>query len=281
MPGSLTLELDGPAGASSAGRSSRRSASASTSCSTSGLDYLSLDRLGAKRCPAARSQRIRLATQIGTQLTGVLYVLDEPSIGLHPRDNTKLIDSLSRRCATWATPSLVVEHDREMIEAADFVLDIGPGARASTAACCIAAGPPELIAGHAVGGDGATPQSGALARNGEIADGLNYDSLTTAYLSGARSRADAGTRSERRSRKRGVASSMTGARGHNLQGRRRLEVPLGTLDRRDRGLRFSGKSSLINQTLGADPGARVLGQRHDRARCPTPTIDRAGATSTR
>ena len=84
-----------------------------------GLDYLTLDR-SARTLSGGESQRIRLATQIGTQLTGVLYVLDEPSIGLHPRDNGKLIASL-RHLRDLGNSVLVVEHDREMIEAADFV----------------------------------------------------------------------------------------------------------------------------------------------------------------
>ena len=91
-----------------------------------GVGYLSLDR-SARTLSGGESQRIRLATQIGTQLTGVLYVLDEPSIGLHPRDNGRLIASL-KRLRDLDNSVLVVEHDREMIEAADFVIDLGPGA---------------------------------------------------------------------------------------------------------------------------------------------------------
>ena len=90
-----------------------------------GVGYLNLDR-PARTLSGGESQRIRLATQIGTQLTGVLYVLDEPSIGLHPRDNTRLIDSLTR-LRDLDNSVLVVEHDRVMIEAADFVVDLGPG----------------------------------------------------------------------------------------------------------------------------------------------------------
>ena len=91
-----------------------------------GLDYLTLHR-SAKSLSGGEAQRIRLATQIGSELMNVLYVLDEPSIGLHQRDNTRLIDSLKKLRDT-GNSVIVVEHDREMIEAADFVVDIGPGA---------------------------------------------------------------------------------------------------------------------------------------------------------
>ena len=91
-----------------------------------GLDYLTLHR-SAKTLSGGEAQRIRLATQIGTELMNVLYVLDEPSIGLHQRDNTRLINSLKKLRDT-GNSVIVVEHDKEMIEAADFVVDIGPGA---------------------------------------------------------------------------------------------------------------------------------------------------------
>src|SRR5690606_34249365 len=91
-----------------------------------GLDYLTLHR-SAKTLSGGEAQRIRLATQIGSELMNVLYVLDEPSIGLHQRDNTRLINSLKKLRDT-GNSVIVVEHDKEMIEAADFVVDIGPGA---------------------------------------------------------------------------------------------------------------------------------------------------------
>src|SRR5690606_350009 len=91
-----------------------------------GLDHLSLDR-GSQTLSGGEAQRIRLATQIGTQLTGVLYILDEPSIGLHQRDNLKLIQSLET-LRDLGNSVIVVEHDRETIERADFVVDLGPGA---------------------------------------------------------------------------------------------------------------------------------------------------------
>ncbi|MEL6770394.1 MAG: excinuclease ABC subunit UvrA [Bacteroidota bacterium] len=181
-----------------------------------GLDYLTLDR-PARTLSGGESQRIRLATQIGTQLTGVLYVLDEPSIGLHPRDNDRLIGSLEN-LRDLGNSVLVVEHDREMIEAADFVVDIGPGAGEYGGTILAAAEPSKL------------------PRNGEA-------SLTTAYLLGDRriplpDDRRAGT---------GETLRLTGARGHNLQDVD-LALPLGTFTCVT-GVSGSGKSSLINQTL--------------------------------
>ncbi|HLT47016.1 MAG TPA: excinuclease ABC subunit UvrA, partial [Rubricoccaceae bacterium] len=196
-----------------------------------GLDYLTLDRT-ARTLSGGESQRIRLATQIGTQLTGVLYVLDEPSIGLHPRDNTKLIGSL-KALRDLGNSVLVVEHDREMIEAADFVVDLGPGA-GEYGGRVLAAGPPEEIA-HP-GGDGVS------------------DSLTTAYLSGRR-RIPVPT--ERRPGD-GKQIVLRGARGHNLRDVT-FALPLGTLTVVT-GVSGSGKSSLVNQTL-----YRILAQRFHKA----------------
>ena len=90
-----------------------------------GLDYLSLDRSSAT-LSGGEAQRIRLATQIGSKLRGVLYVLDEPSIGLHPRDNSRLLDTL-HALRDLGNTVLVVEHDAETIERADYVIDLGPG----------------------------------------------------------------------------------------------------------------------------------------------------------
>ncbi len=188
-----------------------------------GLDYLTLDR-PARSLSGGESQRIRLATQIGTQLTGVLYVLDEPSIGLHPRDNGKLIASLEA-LRDLGNSVLVVEHDREMIEAADFVVDLGPGA-GEYGGKLLAAGPPEQIAD--VSGDGAPPAS-----------------LTTAYLAGLRAVPTPAPDARRPGT--GHAITLTGARGHNLKDVD-AEIPLGTLTVVT-GVSGSGKSSLINQTL--------------------------------
>ena len=91
-----------------------------------GLDYLTLDR-GANTLSGGESQRIRLATQIGTRLTGVMYVLDEPSIGLHPRDNGRLLETL-RELTDLGNTLIVVEHDEATLRQADWIVDIGPGA---------------------------------------------------------------------------------------------------------------------------------------------------------
>ena len=205
-----------------------------------GLDYLTLDRQ-ARTLSGGESQRIRLATQIGTQLTGVLYVLDEPSIGLHPRDNAKLIASLTA-LRDLGNSVLVVEHDREMIEAADFVVDIGPGA-GEYGGEILAAGPPAVLyaALESGSGDGA---------------GSVRESLTTAYLTGTRS-IPTPAPGERRPGTGGVIR-IEGARGHNLQDVT-AEIPLGTLTVVT-GVSGSGKSSLINQTL-----APVLAAHHHNA----------------
>jgi excinuclease ABC subunit A len=208
-----------------------------------GLDYLTLDRT-ARTLSGGESQRIRLATQIGTQLTGVLYVLDEPSIGLHPRDNHKLIDSLEA-LRDLGNSVLVVEHDREMIEAADFVVDLGPGA-GEYGGRVLAAGPPE-----------------AIARPG--GDGLS-ESLTTAYLSGRRR---IPVPQERRPGN-GKRIVLRGARGHNLKAVT-FALPLGTLAVVT-GVSGSGKSSLVNQTL-----YRILAQRFHKAQAvPLPYDDVEG-----
>ncbi len=183
-----------------------------------GVHYLNLDR-PARTLSGGESQRIRLATQIGTQLTGVLYVLDEPSIGLHPRDNNRLIASL-RQLRDLGNSVLVVEHDREMIEAADFVVDLGPGAGEH--------------GGHVIGST--VPGRLPLAVNG-------FKSLTAAYLRGVKA---IRVPSERRARSE-KQLVLRGATGHNLKGDT-LELPLGTFICIT-GVSGSGKSSLINQTL--------------------------------
>ena len=183
-----------------------------------GVDYLSLDR-PARTLSGGESQRIRLATQIGTQLTGVLYVLDEPSIGLHPRDNGRLIQSL-KQLRDLGNSVLVVEHDREMIEAADFVVDLGPGAGER--------------GGYVVGAT--TPRDLPIRVNG-------FQSLTAAYLQGEK-------RIQVPKQRRpgsGGRIVLKGARGHNLKGDA-LGLPLGTFICVT-GVSGSGKSSLINQTL--------------------------------
>ncbi len=178
-----------------------------------GLNYLNLDR-EAQTLSGGEAQRIRLATQIGTQLVGVLYILDEPSIGLHQRDNIKLIKSLET-LRDLGNSVIVVEHDRETIEHADFVVDLGPGAGVHGGEI-VSAGKPEE---------------------------LTHDSMTARFLR------DEETipipKSYRKGNKKQI--KIKNARGHNLQNVE-LKVPLGKFISVT-GVSGSGKSSLINQTL--------------------------------
>ncbi len=183
-----------------------------------GVGYLCLDRV-ARTLSGGESQRIRLATQIGSQLTGVLYVLDEPSIGLHARDNRQLISSLLQ-LRDLGNSVLVVEHDREMIESADFVVDLGPGAGEE--------------GGHVVGA--APPARLPRTNNG-------FTSLTAAYLQGVRQI----PLSQRRRLPGKARIVLDGATGHNLKGDT-LSLPVG-LFICVTGVSGSGKSSLISQTL--------------------------------
>ena len=179
-----------------------------------GLDYLTLNR-SAKTLSGGEAQRIRLATQIGSELMNVLYILDEPSIGLHQRDNTRLINSLKQLRDT-GNSVLVVEHDKEMIEAADFIVDIGPGAGV---------------------------HGGQIVNAGTLTDVLSSDSLTSAYLSGKKKI----ELPKARRKGNGKWIKLTGATGHNLK-QVNLQIPLGTFTCIS-GVSGSGKSSLINQTL--------------------------------
>lgn len=179
-----------------------------------GLDYLTLHR-SAKSLSGGEAQRIRLATQIGTELINVLYVLDEPSIGLHQRDNTKLIQSL-KRLRDVGNSVLVVEHDKEMIEAADFIVDIGPGAGSF---------------------------GGNIVSAGDLQSVLTSNSLTAQYLVGSRKIEIPKTRRKGNGQK----LTLKGATGHNLQNVD-FSIPLGTFTCVT-GVSGSGKSSLINQTL--------------------------------
>lgn len=179
-----------------------------------GLDYLTLHR-SAKTLSGGEAQRIRLATQIGSELMNVLYVLDEPSIGLHQRDNTRLINSLKKLRDT-GNSVIVVEHDKEMIEAADYVVDIGPGAG--------------IHGGQIVN---AAPYHALTTTN----------SFTTKYLTGE-------LKIEipaKRRKGNGKKISLLGASGHNLKNVD-LHIPLGTFTCVT-GVSGSGKSTLINQTL--------------------------------
>jgi len=181
-----------------------------------GLDYLSLER-SAETLSGGEAQRIRLASQIGSGLTGVMYVLDEPSIGLHQRDNARLIGTL-KRLRDLGNSVIVVEHDEEAIRAADYVVDMGPGA-GEAGGHIVAEGPPEAI----------------LA---------SESSLTGQYLS-RRLRIAVPRLRNRPSAKR--ALRICGASGNNLQ-RAELELPVG-LFVCITGVSGSGKSTLINDTL--------------------------------
>ena len=179
-----------------------------------GLTYLSLHR-SAKTLSGGEAQRIRLATQIGSELMNVLYILDEPSIGLHQRDNSRLIKSLKRLRDT-GNSVIVVEHDKEMIESADFVVDLGPGA----------------------GENG-----GEIVNASPLDKMTNKDSLTNQYLTGKKSI----ELPKQRRKGNGKKLILKGATGRNLQDVD-LTIPLGTLTCIT-GVSGSGKSSLINQTL--------------------------------
>jgi excinuclease ABC subunit A len=179
-----------------------------------GLDYLSLTR-PAKSLSGGEAQRIRLATQIGSQLVNVLYILDEPSIGLHQRDNHKLIESL-KELRDVGNSVIVVEHDRDMIETADYVFDIGP------------------YAGR---------RGGEVVAHGTIRDILDSDSLTAQYLNGTKEIAVPETRRAGN----GHVLSVKGASGNNLKNVS-VDIPLGKLVVVS-GVSGSGKSTLINETL--------------------------------
>ncbi len=179
-----------------------------------GLHYLHLNR-SAGSLSGGESQRIRLASQIGAQLVNVLYILDEPSIGLHPRDNQRLIDSLHKLRDLHNTV-LVVEHDKEMMLASDYIIDLGPGA-GKLGGQIVAQGKPEEI--------------------------LKKNSLTSAYLSGRKKIQVPETRRTGSGKK----IVLEGATGHNLKNVR-LEIPLGKMIVVT-GVSGSGKSSLINETL--------------------------------
>ena len=179
-----------------------------------GLDYLSLSRSSAT-LSGGESQRIRLATQIGSQLVGVLYILDEPSIGLHQRDNIRLINSLCKLRDTGNTV-IVVEHDQEMMEHADYIVDIGP------------------MAGR---------KGGQVVYQGTYKDMLKADTLTSRYLRGVQRIEVPAVRRPGN----GHVLTLKGARGNNLKGVD-ATFPLGCLICVT-GVSGSGKSTLIGDTL--------------------------------
>ena len=179
-----------------------------------GLNYLSLDR-SSKSLSGGEAQRIRLATQIGSQLVGVLYILDEPSIGLHQRDNERLINSL-KQLRDIGNSVIVVEHDKDMIESADYVIDIGPAAGRHGGEI-VSAGTPAQIEAH--------------------------NTLTAAYLNGSK---EVEVPKKRR-KGNGKVLTLKGATGHNLKNVT-VDFPLGKMIGVT-GVSGSGKSSLINETL--------------------------------
>jgi excinuclease ABC subunit A len=179
-----------------------------------GLNYLTLNR-PSKSLSGGEAQRIRLATQIGSELVNVLYILDEPSIGLHQRDNTRLITSL-KKLRDAGNSVLVVEHDKEMIENADFVVDIGPGAGV---------------------------HGGQIVAAGSFDEVCKTDSLTAQYLKRKR----AIEVPNKRRNGNGQYLKLTGASGNNLK-QVNLTIPLGTL-MCITGVSGSGKSTLVNHTL--------------------------------
>ena len=179
-----------------------------------GLTYLSLNR-GSKSLSGGEAQRIRLATQIGSQLVGVLYILDEPSIGLHQRDNEKLINSLEA-LRDVGNSVIVVEHDKDMIERADHVIDIGPRA-GNHGGQIISQGTPEQL--------------------------LKEDTLTANYMSGKMEIAVP----EKRREGNGKFIELKGCTGNNLKNVS-IKLPLGQMNAVT-GVSGSGKSTLINETL--------------------------------
>jgi excinuclease ABC subunit A len=179
-----------------------------------GLDYLSIDR-SSKSLSGGEAQRIRLATQIGSQLVGVLYILDEPSIGLHQRDNDKLISSLEQ-LRDIGNSVIVVEHDKDMIERADYVIDIGPRAGKYGGEIISAGTPQEMLANH---------------------------TLTASYMNGELKIEIPKKRREGN----GKFFKLTGATGNNLKNVS-IDLPLGQLICVT-GVSGSGKSTLINETL--------------------------------
>ena len=195
-----------------------------------GLDYLSLDRATAS-LSGGESQRIRLATQIGSKLVNVLYILDEPSIGLHQRDNRKLIASL-KKLRDEGNSVMVVEHDAETMMAADWLIDVGPGAGDAGGEACLS-GPLEVLMADAQ--DEATDDMG-----GRI---IKQESITLDYLTGRKTIEVP----QKRRQGNGLTLGIRGARGNNLKGVD-VDFPLGMLIGVS-GVSGSGKSSLINETL--------------------------------
>ena len=201
-----------------------------------GLDYLTLSR-SAESLSGGEAQRIRLATQIGSRLVGVLYILDEPSIGLHQRDNARLLATL-RQLRDLGNTVIVVEHDEETMREADYLIDLGPGAGR---------------------------HGGLVVAEGTVKEvAANPESLTGRYLSGATM---VEIPAERRKPARGRALRVEGARAHNLKDLD-VDVPLGTFVAVT-GVSGSGKSTLVEDVIHRSLArhfyrARVIPGEHDR-----------------
>ncbi len=202
-----------------------------------GLEYLSLNR-GAKTLSGGESQRIRLATQIGSRLVNVLYILDEPSIGLHQRDNRRLIASL-KQLRDSGNSVIVVEHDKGMILSSDYVIDMGPGAGR---------------------------HGGHVVAFGTPDDIKSFNTLTSSYLNNKKKFHIP----ETRRKGNGRFLVMTGASGHNLRNIDMI-LPLGTFICVT-GVSGSGKSTLINQTLQPALAKKY----HNSGNIPLPYHDIAG-----
>ena len=181
-----------------------------------GLSYLNLDR-AANTLAGGEAQRIRLATQIGSGLMGCLYILDEPSIGLHQRDNRKLIETL-QRLRNLGNTVIVVEHDEETMMAADWLIDIGPGAG---------------------------EHGGRVVNEGPVDEFIKHDSVTARYLSG-RDKIEVPEDRRRPTDKKGWIR-LRGAKGHNLKGVD-VDIPLGCMVCVT-GVSGSGKSTMIQDTV--------------------------------
>ncbi|MFM1827530.1 MAG: hypothetical protein RLY67_911 [Pseudomonadota bacterium] len=201
-----------------------------------GLSYLSLNR-SAVTLSGGESQRIRLASQIGAQLSGVMYVLDEPSIGLHQRDNDRLLETL-RRLRDLGNSVIVVEHDEDAIRTADYIIDMGPGAGS---------------------------MGGEVVAHGPLDHILQSESLTGQYLSGRRSI----ERPKRRHASDGRRLRIQGASGNNLRAVD-VDFPVGLFSCVT-GVSGSGKSTLVNETLARIVAKHLYGSREEPA--PYVTIE--------